>query len=189
MSSDTALLRSDHFSDLMERVAQFKDKAAFGTLFAFYGPRVKAYLLRHGTQDARAEELAHDVMVMVWREAKFFDRSQVVVSTWLFAIARKICNNSIGRTTRPNFSLDDTVYFSSIPVAADTVVSGVQRDRLVREAMLHLPEKQKKLLQQAFYDGLSLREIAVKNGVSLGAITSQLRLAFSKLCPAQDVII
>ena len=186
-TSDSTISLPDHFSDLMERVAQFKDKNAFGSLFSYYGPRVKAYFLRHGNQDTHAEDLAQDVMVIVWREAQFFDRSEVAVSTWMFAIARKICRNSNGRTTRPDFSLDDTFHISSIPVAADSLVSGAQRDRLVRKAMIDLPEEQKTLLRQAIYEGLSFREIAEKNDVSLGTITSRLRLAFSKLCLAQDV--
>ena len=187
MFSDSAFSVPDHFSDLMERVAQFKDKAAFGTLFFYYGPRVKAYFLHHGAQDAHAEELAQDVMVIVWREAKFFHRSRASVSTWLFRIARNICRNSIGHTTRPNLNLDDTFLFPSAPVAADSLISGAQRDRLVRKAIVDLPEEQKTLLRQAFYDGLSHREIAEKNRVSLGTITTRLRLAFSKLRSAQDV--
>jgi RNA polymerase sigma-70 factor, ECF subfamily len=171
----------DHFSDLMERVAQFKDKAAYGALFSYYGPRVKAYLLRLGADDALAEELAQDVMVIVWRKAELFDRTQASVSTWLFRIARNKRIDAIRRTKKPELDPNDPLLLPSAPVAADNLVSGAQRDQLVRDAMVDLPSEQKLLLQQAFYDGLSHREIAEQTGTPLGTVKSRLRLAFLKL--------
>ncbi len=171
----------DHFSDMMERVAQFKDKAAYGTLFSYYGPRVKAYLMRLGADDALAEELAQDVMVIVWRKAELFDRTQASVSTWLFRIARNKRIDAIRRTKKPELDPNDPLLLPSAPVAADSLMSGAQRDLLVREAMVDLPEEQKNLLKQAFYDGLSHREIAEQTGTPLGTVKSRLRLAFLKL--------
>jgi RNA polymerase sigma-70 factor, ECF subfamily len=171
----------DHFSNLMERVAQFKDKAAYSELFSYYGPRVKAYLMRMGADDALAEELAQDVMVVVWRKAELFDRTQASVSTWLFRIARNKRIDGIRRTKKPELDPNDPLLLPSSPVAADTLMSGAQRDHLVREAMVDLPEEQKVLLRQAFYDGLSHREIAEQTGTPLGTVKSRLRLAFLKL--------
>jgi RNA polymerase sigma-70 factor, ECF subfamily len=171
----------DHFSDLMERVGEFKDKAAYGELFSYYGPRVKAYLLRLGADDALAEELAQDVMVIVWRKADLFDRTQASVSTWLFRIARNKRIDAIRRTKKPELDPNDPLLLPSAPVAADNLMSGAQRDHLVREAMVNLPEEQKLLLRQAFYDGLSHREIAEQTGTPLGTVKSRLRLAFLKL--------
>ena len=94
----------DRFADLMEAVAIHKDKAAYGELFAYYGPRVKAYLMRLGADNALAEELAQDVMVTVWRKADLFDRTQASVSTWLFRVARNKRIDAIRRTTKPERS-------------------------------------------------------------------------------------
>jgi RNA polymerase sigma-70 factor, ECF subfamily len=171
----------DRFSDLMERVANFKDKDAYGELFSYYGPRVKAYLLRLGAEDALAEELAQDVMVIVWRKAELFDRTQASVSTWLFRIARNKRIDAIRRTKKPDLDPNDPLLLPSSPVAADNLITGAQRDHLVREAMIDLPAEQKLLLQQAFYDGLSHREIAERSGTPLGTVKSRLRLAFLKL--------
>lgn len=171
----------DRFSDLMERVANFKDRAAFGELFSYYGPRVKAYLLRLGADDALAEELAQEVMVIVWRKAELFDRSQASVSTWLFRIARNKRIDALRRAKKPELDPNDPLLLPSAPVAADNLISGSQRDHLVREAMIDLPEEQKRLLQQAFYEGLSHREIAERSGTPLGTVKSRLRLAFLKL--------
>ena len=100
----------DRFADLMEAVAIHKDKAAYGELFAYYGPRVKAYLMRLGADNALAEELAQDVMVTVWRKADLFDRTQASVSTWLFRVARNKRIDAIRRTTKPELDPNDPRY-------------------------------------------------------------------------------
>ncbi|MFM1975714.1 MAG: hypothetical protein RL145_560, partial [Pseudomonadota bacterium] len=171
----------DRFADLMEAVALHKDKAAYGELFAYYGPRVKAYLMRLGADNALAEELAQDVMVTVWRKADLFDRTQASVSTWLFRVARNKRIDAIRRTTKPELDPNDPLLLPSAPPAADTLITGAERDHLVRAAIVDLPEEQRQLLQQAFYDGLSHREIAEQTGTPLGTVKSRLRLAFLKL--------
>ena len=171
----------DRFADLMEAVAIHKDKAAYGELFAYYGPRVKAYLMRLGADNALAEELAQDVMVTVWRKADLFDRTQASVSTWLFRVARNKRIDAIRRTTKPELDPNDPLLLPSAPPAADQVITGAERDQLVRAAIVDLPEEQRQLLHQAFYDGLSHREIAEQTGTPLGTVKSRLRLAFLKL--------
>ncbi len=171
----------DRFADLMEAVAIHKDKAAYGELFAYYGPRVKAYLMRLGADNALAEELAQDVMVTVWRKADLFDRTQASVSTWLFRMARNKRIDAIRRTTKPELDPNDPLLLPSAPPAADQLITGAERDQLVRAAIVDLPEEQRQLLHQAFYDGLSHREIAEQTGTPLGTVKSRLRLAFLKL--------
>ena len=46
------------------RCAERGDRAAFARIFAFYGPRVKAYLRRLGAEDAVAEDLTQEVMLV-----------------------------------------------------------------------------------------------------------------------------
>ena len=47
------------FSALIALVAQAKDRAAFAEIFGYYGPRIKALLIKSGSAPAMAEELAH----------------------------------------------------------------------------------------------------------------------------------
>jgi RNA polymerase sigma-70 factor, ECF subfamily len=171
----------ERFADLMERVAHHKDRAAYGELFAYYGPRVKAYLMRLGADDSLSEELAQDVMVTVWRKAELFDRRQASVSTLLFRIARNRRIDAIRRTRRPELDPRDPLLLPSAPAAADDALTTQDTERRVRAAMRDLPDEQKDLLRAAFYEGLSHREIAERSGTPLGTVKSRLRLAFQKL--------
>ena len=57
---------------LLRRIA-LRDRAAFAELFSLVAPKVKAYLIRLGTEAAGAEELTQDVLLTVWRKADQFD--------------------------------------------------------------------------------------------------------------------
>jgi RNA polymerase sigma-70 factor, ECF subfamily len=170
----------ERFADLMAAIAQRQDREAFDELFAYYAPRVKAYMLRLGAGAALAEELAQEVMLTLWRKAALFDRRQASLSTWIFRIAR---NRRIDAARRAKHVLDaeDPALHPDAPEAPDDAVSAGQRERQVRAALTTLPPEQMALLQQAFYDGLSHRDIAERTGIPLGTVKSRIRLAFARL--------
>jgi RNA polymerase sigma-70 factor (ECF subfamily) len=60
-------------------------------------------------------------------------------------------------------------------------LTALEREERVREALTDLPGDQLSLLQAAFYQGLSHREIADSTGLPLGTVKSRIRLAFAKL--------
>ncbi|HOV05061.1 MAG TPA: sigma-70 family RNA polymerase sigma factor, partial [Kaistiaceae bacterium] len=76
------------FADLVEAVAEKRDRAAFATLFDHYTPRLKSYLMRRGASSDLAEELAQDALLTLWTKADQFRPDRSSVGTWLFRIAR-----------------------------------------------------------------------------------------------------
>jgi len=168
-------------ADLMEAVAARQDRAAFAELFSYYAPRVKAYCLRLGAGDALAEELAQDVMVTIWRKAPLFDRRQAAVSTWIFRIARNRRIDAARRQARPPIDPEDDPLAPAPEPTPDEILSTAEREDAVRVALRILPPEQVELLQLAFYDGLSHREIAERTGAPLGTVKSRIRLAVARL--------
>lgn len=180
-SEDAAQPDRERFADLMEAVARQQDRAAFAELFAYYAPRVKGFCLRLGAGEALAEELAQEVMVTVWRKAALFDRRQAAVSTWIFRIARNRRIDAARRAARPEIDPQDDPLAPIAPASPDEAVSGAERDAAVREALKTLPPEQLSLLELAYYDGLSHREIAERTDIPLGTVKSRIRLAFTRL--------
>jgi RNA polymerase sigma-70 factor (ECF subfamily) len=170
-----------HFADLVVLVASRQDRAAYTELFAYYGPRVKSYLMRLGADNGQAEEIAQDVMVTVWRKAGLFDRTQASVSTWIFRIARNRRIDVFRRTKRPDLDPEEPMVLPSGVEAPDARVEAMETEARVRAAMKDLPDEQVQLLRLAFYEGLSHREIAEKLDVPLGTVKSRIRLAFGKM--------
>ncbi len=172
---------AEDFAALIEQVALKADRAAFTRVFAYYGPRVKAYLLRLGLEGAQAEEVAQEVMVAVWRKAASFDRAQASAATWIFRIARNRRIDLFRREQRTQLDAHDPVFAPVAEAAPDQAIEAGQREASVRRAMAELPPEQRDLVRRAFYEEQSHSEIASETGVPLGTVKSRLRLAFAKL--------
>lgn len=76
------------WAGLVERVAADGDRTAFAGLFNHFAPRVKAYLLHRGADEAGAEARAMEVMVAIWRRAASFEPERISVYTWVFRLMR-----------------------------------------------------------------------------------------------------
>jgi RNA polymerase sigma-70 factor (ECF subfamily) len=171
----------ERFCDLLGRVAEHQDRSAFAEIFSYYAPRIKSYLMRLGADGAQAEEIAQDVMVTVWRKAHMFDRAQASVSTWIFRVARNRRIDVFRRSKRPDLDPDEPMVLPAAAEAPDARVDQQDIETQVRAALKDLPKEQLEMLQLAFYDGLSHREIADKLGLPLGTVKSRIRLAFAKM--------
>ena len=79
-----AMLTADEAADLIEAIAARQDRAAFASLFRHYAPRVKAFIMRGGTDAETAQEVAQEALIMVWRKAASFDRSRASAATWIY---------------------------------------------------------------------------------------------------------
>ncbi len=169
------------FAALVEAVAARQDRAAFTQVFAYYAPRVKAYLIRLGLGAAQAEEVTQEVMVAVWRKAGSFDARQASVSTWIFRIARNRRIDVFRRDKRETLDANDPAFEPPAEVRPDGAAEAAERETQVRQAMDALPPEQRDLVRRAFYEDLSHSEIAASTGVPLGTVKSRLRLAFAKL--------
>jgi RNA polymerase sigma-70 factor (ECF subfamily) len=168
-------------ADLLEAVARDRDRGAFKELFAYYGPRVKAYLRRLGADDTLADELAQEVMLTVWRRAHLFDRRQAAVSTWIYTIARNKRIDAIRREKWPAVDADDPALVPEADQPADAAVAAEQRSDRLHEAVKALPEQQAMLLRKAFFEDKSHSAIAEETRLPLGTVKSRLRLAMTRL--------
>ncbi len=170
------------WADLVRRVAEERDRTAFEELFDHFAPRIKGYLMRLGSDSALAEEITQDAMVTLWRKAGQFDPGKSSVATWLYRIAR---NRRIDWGRRERVDYMDPLDASFTQIAAegttDGAVNGRQRDDAVRTTLNALPDEQRRLVNEAFYEGLSHSQIAEKTGLPLGTVKSRLRLAFHRL--------
>ena len=164
-------------------VAQSQDRAAFARIFAFYGPRVKAYLRRLGAEDAVAEDLTQEVMLSIWRRAHQFDRSRAALSTWVYTIARNRRIDALRRERRPDFDPEDPALVGDNELAprGDRFAEAEQARREVMHAVEQLPAEQAQLLRIFYFEEKPHSVIAEELGLPLGTVKSRLRLALGKL--------
>ena len=164
---------------LMLRVRDAQDKAAFAALFRHFAPRIKAFLMKSGASATLAEECAQDVMATLWQKAGQFDPARASVATWVFTIARNRRIDAIRRARRPEPEALDWGPDTE-PDQAE-VYEVAQENRRLGEALATLPDKQRALIERAYYGDLSHSEIALETGLPLGTIKSRIRLALDRL--------
>lgn len=156
-----------------------RDQEAFARLFAHFAPRVKAFLMKSGSSADFAEECTQEVMATIWRKAHMFDGSKASVSTWIFTIARNRKIDMIRKQRRPE--PEDLPWGpEQEPSQADAMIIEEETERLGK-AIAELPEKQRKLIERAYFGELSHSEIAEETGLPLGTIKSRIRLALERL--------
>jgi RNA polymerase sigma-70 factor, ECF subfamily len=169
------------FASLLQAIVERRDQASYVTLFDYYAPRVKAYLKRLGATDGLAEDLAQEVMLVVWRKAASYDSAKAGVGTWIFTIARNLRIDSLRRERRPTIDITDPLMAPEPAPLQDTQIEIERQEQHVRAALKTLPEDQAKVITMAFYDGKSHGEIAAELAIPLGTVKSRLRLAFRRV--------
>ena len=164
---------------LVLRVRDDQDRAAFAALFRHFAPRVKAFLMKSGADATLAEECAQDVMATLWQKAHLFDPSRASVATWVFTIARNRRIDALRKARRPE---PEELPWGPEPEPDQAEVLEAQQDtERLGAALSQLPDKQRALIERAFYGDLSHSEIAAETGLPLGTIKSRIRLALERL--------
>lgn len=171
--------RNDDWSAYVLRVKDHQDKQAFAELFRHFAPRVKAFLMKSGAEMTLAEECAQEVMATVWQKANLFDPSRASASTWIFTIARNRKIDAIRKMRRPEPE-DLSWGPEEEPDQAETLALQQETEAL-GEALASLPDKQRDLIEKAYFGDLSHSEIAAETGLPLGTIKSRIRLALDRL--------
>ena len=171
--------RNDDWSAYVLRVKDHQDKQAFAELFRHFAPRVKAFLMKSGAEMTLAEECAQEVMATLWTKAHLFDPTRANVSTWVFTIARNKKIDALRRQKRPE--PEDLAWGPEAEPDQAEVMSIQQESEQLAKAVAELPEKQRELIERAYFGDLSHSEIAEETGLPLGTIKSRIRLALEKL--------
>jgi RNA polymerase sigma-70 factor (ECF subfamily) len=169
----------EDWAGLLVQVRDRQDRAAFAALFRHFAPRVKAFLMKSGAGASLAEECAQEVMATLWQKAHLFDPARASVATWVFTIAR---NKRIDALRKARRAEPEELDWGPEPEPdqAEAMEAQEETDRLGR-ALAALPEKQRRLIERAYYGDLSHSEIAAETGLPLGTIKSRIRLALDKL--------
>ena len=178
-ANSPAPAKKDEFASLVVSVRDNKDRTAFAQLFRHFAPRVKAFLMKSGASESLAEECTQEVMATLWTKAHMFDPSRASVATWVFTIARNKKIDALRRQRRPEPE-ELTWGPEAEPDQADAM-SLRQESELLAEAIQSLPEKQRDLIQRAYFGDLTHSEIAEETGLPLGTIKSRIRLALERL--------
>ena len=158
------------------------DEAALAAVYDRYRLILFGLLLRILHSRAEAEDCLQEVFLQVWRKAADFDEARGRPFTWLVTLAR---SRAIDRL-RALGSRDRTALDAAREVVeetSDAVTDAIRSERsaVVRRALDSLPEEQRRVLEMAYFDGLTQSEIAGQLGQPLGTVKTRTRSGMIKL--------
>jgi RNA polymerase sigma factor (sigma-70 family) len=171
------------WAELLKRVAENDDRAAFREIYKHFAPRIKAYAInqRFGQQ---ADVLVQEVMTSVWRNADKYNEDIANLSTWIFTIARNQRIDILRRMNRTNNEVViETEELWQIPTE-DTTVQSIQQmstESFVKKSIDTLPEEQMIALRKVYYEGKTHEEVAEELNIPLGTVKGRIRLSLQKL--------
>ncbi|BAH37142.1 MAG TPA: RNA polymerase [Gemmatimonas aurantiaca] len=179
-------LRIAREAALLEGMRRGEHDAA-AALYDLYSPMLLALALRICGQQPDAEEVVLDTFMQAWRDAHRYDASRATVAGWLTTIARSRALDHVrARVRRQHASdaaeqrhIDEPMIATILP--ADSALEHAEQGAAVRRAMASLSDKQRCVIELAFYEGLTHAEIATRLMEPLGTIKTRIRLGMTRL--------
>lgn len=159
------------------------DVGAFQQLFQKYSPSVVNFAGHFLGNRARAEEIAQEVFLQVYRWQTRYE-AKAKFSTWLFKIAHNHCLNevrkgeyrvaieSIGPQEHADGEERERQLPDKNPGKGEDVLAAKQAARRIEKILQRVPETQRTALMLSRLEGMSYQEVAEVLGVTEKAVKS-----------------
>lgn len=158
------------------------DENAFLELYDRYAGRVHGLTLRILNDPMQAEEATQDTFLKLWSRARDYLAERGPFVSWLLTIARRVALDRLRlESRRPTLSdaNDPDESWQNLPDLDS--VTDESRWRSMYFAVQSLHPDQRRVIELAYYQGMSQSEIAEVLSLPLGTVKTRLRAAMEKL--------
>jgi RNA polymerase sigma-70 factor, ECF subfamily len=159
------------------------DERALAEAFDRLGPAVYGGALRVLGDRSAAQDVVQDVFVELWNRPARYDPAAGPLRAYLVLLARHrsvdIVRSELRRVARQEHSYRLVPGQPDASPLEEAMVS--EAAAAVRAAVKLLPDGQRRIVELAYFDGLTCREAAKAAGIPEGTAKSRLRLALAKL--------
>jgi RNA polymerase sigma-70 factor (ECF subfamily) len=161
------------------------DHRAFEQLFTRLAPRVYGFFMRSLGDATLAEELVQATFLHMHRSRATY-RVGLPVRPWLFTIAARVRRDELRRRYRLKEDCDEEALVraeTAMAMRAARDDGDRQRERTarVRQAIDHLPESQRVVVQLHRFEGLTFAQIAEILGTTALAVRARAFRAYESL--------
>jgi RNA polymerase sigma-70 factor (ECF subfamily) len=171
--------------ELVGQVAQGNERA-LSELYDRYARPVYATGVRLLRDSHLAEELVQDSFTNVWRGAASFDPKRARFATWLYRLTRnRAVDLDRRRRVRPLSVGEEPL--RNVSGGPEPEASVDLWD--VAGALSRIPAEHREVLNLAYFEGLSQREISQRTSVPLGTVKSRTTAALKRLRKAMEVTV
>ncbi len=156
-------------------------RKGFAKLVSEYSERLYWQIRKMVLSHDDANDILQDVFIKAWTNIDNF-RGESKLTTWLYRIA---INESITflnkKRNQNNISVDDEDSFLLNTLEGDEYFDGDEAQKLLQQAILTLPEKQRLVFQMKYFDEMKYEEMSDILGTSVGALKASYHHAVKKI--------
>lgn len=132
-----------------------------------------------------ADEVTVDVYRQIWRDSSRFDLNRGSPAAWVTVLARSRAMDRL-RSRQIRVRVERQLPESAVEIRdqapdPERTVRDNERSAKMKSALAQLPEQQRKVIELAFFDGLSHGDISARLAIPLGTAKTRIRMAMSKL--------
>jgi RNA polymerase sigma-70 factor (ECF subfamily) len=168
---------TDAEAALLARLAA-RDEAALVALYERAAPAVYACCLRILRDPDDAKDATSQAFWRIWSRAGDYDAEQGSALAWLLTIARRLALDQRRSGVRRGRTLARLE--SELPERPDSSREAMERVA-VATALARLSDRDRALLESAYFEGLSGSDIALRDDLPLGTVKSRMRAALRRL--------
>ena len=168
--------------DLLRQIAAGSSEA-LGTFYDRHAGLTLGLLQRMLGENGEAEEVLQEVFLQVWRDARRYDPGRSSPRGWLLLLARSRALDRLRAATarqKREEKLGREAAVAAAPIGSRRL-EHLDRQRRIGSALESLPPEQRRVVELAFFHGLSQTEIAAHLGAPLGTVKSRALMAMKKL--------
>lgn len=162
-------------AELVASVAR-GDRDALAALYDRHSGLLLGLAMRIVRDRREAEDLLHDVFLEAWRSAKDFDPKRGRVRTWL-AIRMRSRALDLQKSARVSRNAGD----AGLDLLVDDAQKASPDHARVRAALAELGPEQRRVLELAYFEGLSCTEIAARVSIPVGTVKSRIAAGLDRL--------
>jgi RNA polymerase sigma-70 factor (ECF subfamily) len=159
------------------------DDHALAEVFDALARTVYGSAVRVLGDNSAAQDVVQDVFVELWSHPGRYDPAAGTLRTYLTVLARHravdLIRSELRRMARQERSWRLTPALPDAGVGDEVITA--ETASLVRAAVQLLPARQRQVVELAYFEGLTCREVAHVAGIPEGTAKSRLRLALAKL--------
>ncbi|GAB4024732.1 RNA polymerase sigma factor [Spirosoma koreense] len=154
------------------------DSKAFQQLYTRYNQALFVSIIQLIKDPAEAEDLLQDAYVKAWQRFSSYDSQQGSLYTWLYNIARHTALDALRKRKLALQPLSPEA--EAVSILTDVEQDPTDFHTLVRQ---QLPATYWQVLDLAYWQGYTQKEIAVRLGLALGTVKTRHRQSLISLRP------
>jgi RNA polymerase sigma-70 factor (ECF subfamily) len=170
--------------DLMASIQQ-GDAAALEKLMLRYRRLLKSAIMRTVNDDAGAEDVLQECFLELWKQASHYSPTKGRPMAWLITLAKRRAIDYLRRSmaySRAKDRMEGAIQMSeTFTEGSASECEQADMGRVLNQHLTLLPQAQKEVIELAFLQGMSQREVAEATHTPLGTVKTRMELGLRKL--------